>query len=464
MNEPLAMTPRARLGLELYPLGYAGPVFANTLFMQWIVYFHAPPTAATETGAAASPAFAGVIGLALLLSYLAQALWNPVIGNLGDRVRTRFGQRRPFILVGVPLLALGYYALWQPGAPFGVAAPVIAYGILFTTVLQPYTSLLPTMAPTHKLRARFAIEISLSTISAGGVALLVGPALLEQGSFSRLAWVGAAAALTSLVPALLLVEPTISPAAPKRPDQGRPREEGGLWAGALELCARPLERGFFLAMLFLFFTIMGITILTPYLGEAVLGKPRAFTQTLNAALVAGMILGIPFVAWVAPRFGDARLLAVLCAAGGGMLMATVLACQPWQMAALSPEALSLPPTWLFGVMLFGAGVCVVGAMVVPALFLSRLSDRDGKRRDGMYFGLHGLFLNVGNAAAAWIVARLVTGIGAGPHAVRWGVVLSTALCGGALLVTAALVERARRRLAALDKRAEGKLVGTGKGG
>lgn len=53
-------------------------------------------------------------GLALLLGKAFDAVTDPLMGNLTDRTRTRWGRRRPFFLIGVIPLAVGFVAMFSP--------------------------------------------------------------------------------------------------------------------------------------------------------------------------------------------------------------------------------------------------------------------------------------------------------------------------------------------------------------
>jgi Na+/melibiose symporter-like transporter len=58
------------------------------------------------------------------------ALPDPVIGFLSDRVRTRWGRRKPFVLIGMPIFMLGVWLLWIPPIEF---TEVTWLGMTFNT-------------------------------------------------------------------------------------------------------------------------------------------------------------------------------------------------------------------------------------------------------------------------------------------------------------------------------------------
>ncbi|TGK33813.1 MFS transporter [Leptospira gomenensis] len=57
---------------------------------------------------------ASLAGLALSLAVLWDAISDPLMGTISDRTKTKFGKRRPYILVGGFLLAMSIYWMFSP--------------------------------------------------------------------------------------------------------------------------------------------------------------------------------------------------------------------------------------------------------------------------------------------------------------------------------------------------------------
>jgi len=68
--------------------------------------------------------------LMLLIYTFIDALDNPVYGFLSDRTRTRWGRRRPWLVIGTPLLVLCFIAFYSP-SEFLAGNALVVYCMLF---------------------------------------------------------------------------------------------------------------------------------------------------------------------------------------------------------------------------------------------------------------------------------------------------------------------------------------------
>ena len=76
----------ALMGLPLAIVGYPIGIYLPSLY--------------TEAGLTL-----GMIGGLLMAARISDAITDPIMGFASDRVRTRFGRRKPWIALGVPLCA-----------------------------------------------------------------------------------------------------------------------------------------------------------------------------------------------------------------------------------------------------------------------------------------------------------------------------------------------------------------------
>ena len=117
--------------------------------------------------------------LMLLIYAFIDALDNPVYGFLSDRTRTRWGRRRPWLVIGTPGLILGFIIFYNPPA-FLVGNALVAYCMLFymltgtldSVINANYGALFPELfrtdasrASTNALRQAFQLVAMMISIA-----------------------------------------------------------------------------------------------------------------------------------------------------------------------------------------------------------------------------------------------------------------------------------------------------------
>jgi len=118
---------------------------------------------------------------ALFVGRIGDFVGGPLIGAFTDRVRTRWGRRRVFLLFVPPFLALSFALLWQTppfNSPFWQAAYVAAALLFFDTcyslLLIPYTALTPELTPDYDERTSINSYRMAYSILFGLVAVAIG--------------------------------------------------------------------------------------------------------------------------------------------------------------------------------------------------------------------------------------------------------------------------------------------------
>ena len=115
----------------------------------------------------------------LLVYTFIDALDNPVYGFLSDRTRTRWGRRRPWLVIGAPLLVLTFVAFYSTPA-FLAGKSLFAYAMLFyilagtldSVINANYAALFPELfrtdasrASTNALRQAFQLVAMIISIA-----------------------------------------------------------------------------------------------------------------------------------------------------------------------------------------------------------------------------------------------------------------------------------------------------------
>ena len=119
------------------------------------------------------------MAMILLVYTFIDALDNPVYGFLSDRTRTRWGRRRPWLVIGTPLLVLTFIAFYSTPA-FLAGEALFAYAMLFyilagtldSVINANYGALFPELfrtdasrASTNALRQAFQLVAMIVSIA-----------------------------------------------------------------------------------------------------------------------------------------------------------------------------------------------------------------------------------------------------------------------------------------------------------
>ncbi|MGI9505814.1 MAG: MFS transporter, partial [Geminicoccaceae bacterium] len=118
------------------------------------LYVYLPAFYAEEVGLGLT-----TVGIVLFSARLLDTFTDPVIGELGDRTRTRFGRRRPWMVAACPLLIVASLMLFVPIEGAGPAYLFIwtslAY-LAWTMMILPFTALGAELSGEYHERSRIA--------------------------------------------------------------------------------------------------------------------------------------------------------------------------------------------------------------------------------------------------------------------------------------------------------------------
>jgi len=113
-----------------------------------------PPFYASEIGLDLA-----TVGLIFFLARSWDALTDPIIGGLSDRTKSRIGRRKPWIIIGTPLLvASSFFLLVPQGNPsvLSLGVTISIFYIFWTMVYIPYLSWGTEVSPNYTQRTRIA--------------------------------------------------------------------------------------------------------------------------------------------------------------------------------------------------------------------------------------------------------------------------------------------------------------------
>ncbi len=347
-----------------------------------------------------------LVGLVLLVARLWDVVTDPLVGWLSDRFGTPLGWRRPWILIGAPLLLLGVWKLFIPadgvGAGYLLGWALVGY-LGWTLVSLPYNAWGAEISPDYHQRARITGSRE-GFIIAGTVLAVMVPALVQLAGGDR------AAALAAVFWLLLLMLPLSMLLLMWRVPETARRHVPLPWRESISLLAgnRPFRRlmlAYFLnglanglpATLFLYFVTAVIV------GGGGEEAQRASGLLLLVYFAAG-IAGLPLGVALSRRLGKHRA---------------------WCWAML------WTCTFFVWVPLLGQGdlgwfllICVLTGLTLgvdtalPAAMQADVIDEDtvasGSSRAGLYFALWSMATKLALALAAGIAYPLLAVVGFEP--------------------------------------------------
>ncbi|WP_440996479.1 MFS transporter [Arhodomonas sp. SL1] len=358
------------------------------------------------------------VGAALLAARLWDMITDPLIGVLGDRLRTPWGRRRPLIVAGAPLLLVSAWQLFHPppevALPWLLAWALAAY-LGWTLVSLPYTAWGAELSTDYDERSGITASRE-GFMLAGTLIAIAWPAAVGGGRADAASLAGLAVVLTALLPLCLVVTLVTVPEPPSGP-----RHPSG-WRQGWQLLRgnRPFRR--LLAAYVLNGLANGLPASLFLLFVAhVLDAPAATGALLVIYFVCG-IVALPGWLWLSRRLGKHRSWAI------SMIWASaVFAWVPF----LGPGDVVA-----FGVICALSGVSVAVDMALPAAMQADLVDLDtsrgGDRRTGLYFGLWNMATKLALAAAVGIAFPLLELLGFSAEGPEAGDTFALALFYGAL--------------------------------
>ncbi len=399
------------------------------------IYVHVPNYYATTLGAPLA-----WIGIILFAARLLDAVQDPVLGYLSDRAAGAWQGRFSLILLGVPLLAIGFVALFQPpvSGPVAVsmwlAISLVVVYLGFSAASISYLAIGAELSADYHGRTRVSAARAAFGIVGVMLAATLPEVLAQRPSAASLGGEagGAAAGVVQFslvfVPVLLICSLLTLKLTP-RP---APVNAGGekTWR-AMFAPFRHRE----------FRWLLAVTIPSGVAGAIPATLILFFVDdVLRASNLSGLFLAVYFLsgaltmpAWVAVSRRTGKKNAWLL----GMLLA--VAAFVWAFALGPGDVLA------FAVVCAMSGVAYGAELALPPSILADLVDRGGNEpgANGAYFGLWQMIEKLNLAAAAGIALPLLAFLGYQPGSSGKAVVALSAtyallpcaikLLGGAVL-------------------------------
>ena len=378
-----------------YAIGDLGnSVGPGTVIPFWYLYF------LTDI-AKLDPALAG---LSLLIGKIWDAINDPLVGILTDRTRTRWGRRRPYLLLGAIPYGVTFALLWIVPPIRNQFLLCLYFGLMymlfdtaFTLVSCPYMALTPELTLDHDERTslvtyRMAVSIGGGLLAALLFGLVIFP-MFPEGDPLAFLTVGITCGAVFIPPLFVTFFGTR-----ERKEFQVARVSNPLEGFGFVLRNRPWRYTSGISLL----SWMPVDIaaaLFPYFLIYWIGMDQSESNLVLFVILLSALLCLPLVLWLAKRLEKKT--------------AFILATASWVVVQLSILSIPQGAKMLAYLVAFAAGLGVSSAHVLPNAMSPDVLEVDelmsGRRQEGIYAGFNvfirklstGLVLSTIGPLLAW---------------------------------------------------------------
>lgn len=362
-----------------YALGNWGNTTTTTIFGFFFAFF------LTDI-AKLLPIYVAAI---LLIGGVWDAINDPLIGVWVDRVRSRWGRRRPFFLFGALPYAIFFIMLWwvpswsnQLALAGYYALAYLLYDTAFTVVTVPYNALTPELTEDYDERTSLNGYSQAVSILGGLIAAIAVPMLKDSFSDQKTGFfiAGLVFGVLAFITYLLLfftINEKFSNARKISYDAFKAiritfRNQAFRYAAGIYLTAWAAVN------------LVGTELL--YYLKYLMGMEKDFELILGLLMGCGLLC-VPLVVWLSGKKGKQS--------------AYIISMAWWILILLALAVLPASLGWVIYLLAASAGLGVAAAHVIPAAMIPDVIEQDeletNLRREGTFYGILVFFQKVGTA-------------------------------------------------------------------
>ncbi|OQY93027.1 MAG: hypothetical protein B6D39_03845 [Anaerolineae bacterium UTCFX2] len=353
---------------------------------------------------------ASLAALAIFLGRSWDYINDPLIGHLSDRMRTRWGRRRPFLIFGALPFGLCFIMLWvrPPLANQFLLASYYAlaymlFDLTFTLTNMPYAALTPELTEDYDERTSLTSYRMLFSIAGSLIAFTIPLAIIGSlipENAGRVREMAVLFGLLCMLPILLVFFNTR-----ERPDYMQAQQPRLIQSLRAALKNRPFIFG---AVIFLL-TWVAIDILQTallfFIKYALLREDQS--DLIMGAIFITAIIALPLWVWMAHNWNKrlAYIFGIAFWAAVQVVLVTVTADTglPWIMTLCIMAGIGI-----------SAAHVLTWAIIPDAIEWDELQT--GKRHEGMFYSLVSLMQKVASSIAIPLILLLLDRTGYIPNA------------------------------------------------
>jgi glycoside/pentoside/hexuronide:cation symporter, GPH family len=376
-------------------------------------------------------AAAGVVGQAIALALMIDAFADPLIGQMSDNLRSRWGRRHPFMYAAALPIAIAYYFLWNPPKLEGTNLFLYLFGVIvvvrtFISVYEiPSSALLPELTPDYDKRTSFlAYRFLFGWIGGHGMTLLAFGVFLKAtaqyplGQLNPAGYVGYSTVACIIIVVAILV--TADGTHRFIPYLGQPPARRLSFLGFFKEMFQTLRNRSFavITVAALFATIAGgtLTALGTYFGTFLWGLGAKQIFFMNLLLIAAPV-GAFFIAPFLTRRLGKKTAAITLWVASTLFYWTPMAARLLDLFPRNGDPALLPLLIFFqttGTMLSVAVQITISSMLADVIEESQIQT--GRRSEGLLFSANAFVLKATSGMGAWVATLLLASVRFPTHA------------------------------------------------
>ncbi|MHA1301652.1 MAG: MFS transporter [Candidatus Helarchaeota archaeon] len=354
------------------------------------------------------------------------ALNEPIIGHLSDRTKSRFGRRKPYIMLGaIPLIICSFLIFTPPTSdPFSsfiyLTIVLIAFETFVTMVVTNWFSLFPELTLDNK--ERLSISMFLQIFGVVGLILGIGIAPMIAGSaptpiagYSMMGLILGIITIGSMMPTILLIK--------ERKEYQIKEEEKISFFKSLDITFKN-KTFFYLVIVQTLLQVSYSLVLSslPLFFEGILGMGEGDYSILLLitilAVIPSLFLWIKLANNKGTKYALMISMSVFCVA----FMLTFL----------------IVNAYIAIIILLIGGIGLGGLMLFPTMLLGDVIDQDQlntkKRREGIYNGVFGVIVKMSNAVSWGVIGIILTLFNVNRDLLTFGIITPQGELGLRILV------------------------------
>ena len=396
----------------IYAIGGFGPGFMYQIVMTYLLYYYRPALSRVEAGALVL-APAGAYAVGLLVARILDGVVDIPIAAWTDNLKSKWGRRRPLMLLGLIPTVLSFLLLWYPpftgnslgaeghwGNAIFVAVVSSLYFFFHTLIIVPYLAALSEIVTDEQSRVRVASWQTVFNTAGYVLTYVVAPILFEHFGIRGTIWLLVPVFLSFLGPIMVIKESSTLENAPNSTEKAA---DVPLWESVKLTLKNKTFRIYMISVATFYFGLQFFLGGIAFMAADMMGLSDSQLGFMNAAAFAPVPIMLLLFNWLSKKKGAkwAFRLALLVFA-----LAMLIFPLGWTRLGLpvSPIIIGI----IAGVIAsFSIGVFFTIPYAFPAQIAATDAKETGRDRAGMYFAVQGVINQFMGSLAGSVLALLL---------------------------------------------------------